>query len=194
LACWPFRKLKLLRRNVLFSVSQRLSSASSLKSCKCLCRQQPCTSRFKPWVQVLKDIEAALEPVIFPGQEDGRDPRACPACSTGRLHLCNSVHGGFVACSNASKDGSCTFRRGLLPRDDLSVEEQTTRGRLVGTDPQTHAEIRLLLGPYGQCDPHYKILLPPAHHVWGPAASNYRRGVALPTYWWPLVAINQLEV
>jgi DNA topoisomerase-1 len=50
--------------------------------------------------EVLDKLDAALAPQLYPEREDGTDPRACPLCGTGSLHLKTSRTGGFVGCSN----------------------------------------------------------------------------------------------
>ncbi|GAB4294055.1 MAG: type I DNA topoisomerase [Roseovarius sp.] len=49
--------------------------------------------------EVLDRLDAALAPSLYPPREDGSDPRACPLCGEGRLHLKTSRTGGFVGCS-----------------------------------------------------------------------------------------------
>jgi len=50
--------------------------------------------------EVLDKLDAALAPQLYPEREDGSDPRACPLCGSGSLHLKTSRTGGFVGCSN----------------------------------------------------------------------------------------------
>ncbi|RME18613.1 MAG: type I DNA topoisomerase, partial [Alphaproteobacteria bacterium] len=50
--------------------------------------------------EVLDRLDEALAPQLYPPREDGADPRACPLCGTGRLHLKTSRTGGFIGCSN----------------------------------------------------------------------------------------------
>jgi DNA topoisomerase I len=50
--------------------------------------------------EVLDKLDAALAPQLYPEREDGSDPRACPVCGNGSLHLKTSRTGGFVGCSN----------------------------------------------------------------------------------------------
>src|SRR5215468_1028731 len=51
-------------------------------------------------MQVVAALDEALGPHFFPPQSDGSDPRACPACGTGRLGIKLSHYGGFIGCSN----------------------------------------------------------------------------------------------
>ena len=58
--------------------------------------------------EVLDVLDDALAPQLYPPREDGADPRACPKCGTGRLHLKTSRTGGFVGCGNYPE---CTYTR-----------------------------------------------------------------------------------
>ncbi|MBV7410631.1 type I DNA topoisomerase [Maritimibacter sp. DP1N21-5] len=50
--------------------------------------------------EVLDKLDAALAPQLYPPREDGSDPRKCPLCGNGDLHLKTSRTGGFIGCSN----------------------------------------------------------------------------------------------
>lgn len=50
--------------------------------------------------EVLSVLDEALAPTLYPPREDGGDPRICPLCGEGRLHLKTSRSGGFVGCGN----------------------------------------------------------------------------------------------
>jgi DNA topoisomerase-1 len=58
--------------------------------------------------EVLDVLDDVLAPQLYPPREDGGDPRACPKCGTGRLHLKTSRTGGFVGCGNYPE---CTYTR-----------------------------------------------------------------------------------
>ncbi|WP_084862523.1 type I DNA topoisomerase [Salibaculum halophilum] len=58
--------------------------------------------------EVLDVLDDVLAPQLYPPREDGSDPRACPKCGTGRLHLKTSRTGGFVGCGNYPE---CTYTR-----------------------------------------------------------------------------------
>ncbi|MEM6694517.1 MAG: type I DNA topoisomerase [Pseudomonadota bacterium] len=60
--------------------------------------------------EVLDKLDAALAPQLYPPREDGSDPRSCPSCSDGRLHLKTSKMGGFVGCGNYP---NCTYTRSI---------------------------------------------------------------------------------
>ncbi|HBQ36369.1 MAG TPA: type I DNA topoisomerase, partial [Rhodobacteraceae bacterium] len=50
--------------------------------------------------EVLDTLDAVLAPSLYPPREDGTDPRVCPLCGNGQLHLKTSKSGGFVGCGN----------------------------------------------------------------------------------------------
>jgi DNA topoisomerase-1 len=58
--------------------------------------------------QVLDVLDDALSDQLYPPREDGSDPRICPKCGVGRLHLKTSRTGGFVGCGNYPE---CTYTR-----------------------------------------------------------------------------------
>ncbi|MBO9397555.1 type I DNA topoisomerase [Shimia sp. R9_2] len=58
--------------------------------------------------EVLDVLDDALAPQLYPPREDGSDPRVCPKCGNGQLHLKSSRTGGFVGCGNYPE---CTYTR-----------------------------------------------------------------------------------
>jgi DNA topoisomerase-1 len=58
--------------------------------------------------EVLDKLDEVLAPQLYPPREDGSDPRICPKCGEGRLHLKTSRTGGFVGCGNYPE---CTYTR-----------------------------------------------------------------------------------
>ena len=58
--------------------------------------------------QVLDVLDEALSPQLYPPRSDGSDPRLCPKCQSGKLHLKSSKTGGFVGCGNYPE---CNFTR-----------------------------------------------------------------------------------
>jgi DNA topoisomerase-1 len=99
---------------------------------------------------VLDAIDAELGPHFFPEREDGRNPRACPACEQGRLSLKLGKFGGFIGCSNYPE---CRYTRRLavLPANDNgdSVGAGFDGPRTLGVDPQTGKTVTVRQGPYG---------------------------------------------
>ncbi|WGV17605.1 type I DNA topoisomerase [Fuscovulum ytuae] len=51
--------------------------------------------------EVLEKIDEFLAPHLYPARADGSDPRSCPVCGNGRLHLKTARSGGaFIGCGN----------------------------------------------------------------------------------------------
>lgn len=93
--------------------------------------------------EVLDRLNDALAPHVFPDKEDGSDPRACPSCDNGKLSLKVGRFGAFVGCSNYPE---CKFTRQLT----VGAEgEEATGDRVLGTDPETGAEVSLKTGRFG---------------------------------------------
>ncbi|MFN4355216.1 type I DNA topoisomerase [Parvibaculum sp.] len=93
--------------------------------------------------EVLDRLNDVLAPHVFPDKGDGTDPRACPSCDNGRLSLKVGRFGAFVGCSNYP---DCKFTRQLT----VGAEgEEATGDRVLGTDPETGAEVSLKTGRFG---------------------------------------------
>ena len=88
--------------------------------------------------EVLDVLDDALAPQLYPPKEDGSDPRRCPKCGNGQLHLKSSRTGGFVGCGNYPK---CNFTRPISGETNESAE------RLLGEE--NGDEIFLKSGRYG---------------------------------------------
>ena len=88
--------------------------------------------------EVLDVLDDALAPQLYPPREDGSDPRICPKCGNGTLHLKSSRSGGFVGCGNYPE---CTFTR------PISGEIDESSDRLLGEDAGD--EIFLKSGRFG---------------------------------------------
>ena len=88
--------------------------------------------------EVLDVLDDALAPQLYPPKEDGSDPRSCPKCGNGQLHLKSSRTGGFVGCGNYPE---CNFTR------PISGETNETAERLLGEE--NGDEIFLKSGRYG---------------------------------------------
>ena len=92
--------------------------------------------------EVIEALDAFLGPALFPKRADGSDPRACPACGTGRLSLKLGKFGGFVGCSNYPE---CRFTRQLGEGE----AEAQSKERLLGIDPANAEEVWLRSGRFG---------------------------------------------
>ena len=88
--------------------------------------------------EVLDVLDDALAPQLYPPKEDGSDPRRCPKCGNGQLHLKSSRTGGFVGCG---KYPECNFTRPISGETNGSAE------RLLGEE--NGDEIFLKSGRYG---------------------------------------------
>ena len=65
--------------------------------------------------EVLEAIDEALAPHLYPPRADGGDPRECPLCHKGRLHLKTARSGGaFIGCTNYPE---CRFTRPISSPD-----------------------------------------------------------------------------
>ncbi|WP_050603193.1 type I DNA topoisomerase [Ruegeria sp. 6PALISEP08] len=88
--------------------------------------------------EVLDKLDEALAPQLYPPREDGSDPRICPKCGNGQLHLKTSRTGGFVGCGNYPE---CTYTR------PIAGEGAEGEERLLGEDAGD--EIWLKSGRFG---------------------------------------------
>ncbi len=91
--------------------------------------------------EVLDKLDEVLAPQLYPAREDGSDPRCCPQCDGGSLHLKTSRTGGFVGCSNYPE---CRYTR------PIGGEEQGG-DRTLGEDKGDQIFLRSgRFGPYVQ--------------------------------------------
>ncbi|EDZ45930.1 DNA topoisomerase I [Rhodobacterales bacterium Y4I] len=88
--------------------------------------------------EVLDVLDDALAPQLYPPREDGTDPRTCPKCGQGQLHLKTSRTGGFVGCGNYPE---CNYTR------PISGEGAEGYERVLGEDDGD--EIHLKSGRFG---------------------------------------------
>jgi DNA topoisomerase I len=92
--------------------------------------------------EVLGKIDDFLAPHLYPARADGGDPRICPTCGTGRLHLKTARSGGaFIGCGNYPE---CRYTRPLAG----DAESVASDGRVLGQDDQGN-EISLRAGRFG---------------------------------------------
>ncbi|MGH1368625.1 MAG: type I DNA topoisomerase [Maritimibacter sp.] len=89
--------------------------------------------------EVLDVLDDALSAQLYPPREDGTDPRSCPLCGEGALHLKTSRTGGFVGCSNYPE---CRYTR------PIGGGEEQTGDKVLGEDDQGN-EISLRSGRFG---------------------------------------------
>ncbi|WP_293441760.1 type I DNA topoisomerase [Planktotalea sp.] len=129
--------------------------------------------------EVLDVLDAALAPQLYPPRADGTDPRVCPKCDLGNLHLKTSRTGGFVGCGNYPE---CTYTRPIAG-EGANGEEQ-----LLGTDKGDEIWLKSgRFGPYvqrGEVTPENKkpkrTSLPQARHGgWEKADTTLEKAIKL---------------
>jgi len=91
---------------------------------------------------VLDVLDEALADQLYPPREDGSDPRICPKCGEGKLHLKTSRTGGFVGCGNYPE---CRYTRPIGGDADQAGD------RVLGEDQGDEISLRSgRFGPYVQ--------------------------------------------
>ena len=92
--------------------------------------------------EVLDVLDDALAPQLYPPREDGSDPRTCPLCGEGQLHLKTSRSGGFVGCGRYPE---CRYTR------PIGGDAAETGDRVLGEDNGDEISLRSgRFGPYVQ--------------------------------------------
>ena len=104
--------------------------------------------------EVLDVLDNALAPQLYPPREDGTDPRICPKCGAGQLHLKTSRTGGFVGCGNYPE---CTYTR------PIAGEGADGEERVLGEDAGDEIWLKAgRFGPYVQRgEPTPEVKKPP---------------------------------
>ena len=130
---------------------------------------KPATADVTAMQGVIDKLDEAIGPFLFPPKADGSDPRTCPVCGTGRLHLKASfkMKSTFIGCSNYPE---CKYTRGF--GSGASNEEAGT-DRELGVDPETGQPVQLKIGRFG-----------PYVETTSPEAEKPRRS-SLPKGWSP---------
>lgn len=114
---------------------------------------------------VIDALDKDLGSHFFAESTDGSDPRDCPACQNGKLHLKLGRFGAFIGCSNYP---DCQYTRKLSLENTESEEGDILKEgtKTLGEDPQTGNVITLRKGPYGlylqsgEADPENKKIKP----------------------------------
>ncbi|UWS04695.1 type I DNA topoisomerase [Phaeobacter inhibens] len=134
--------------------------------------------------EVLDVLDDALAPQLYPPREDCVDPRVCPKCGAGQLHLKTSRTGGFVGCGNYPE---CNYTR------PISGEGAEGYERILGEDDGDEIHLKSgRFGPYvqrGEATPENKK--PPRSSLpkqgkdflpgWGPNEVTLEQAVTLLT-------------
>ncbi len=131
--------------------------------------------------EVLEKIDEVLAPHLYPPRPDGADPRLCPACQKGRLHLKTARAGGaFIGCSAYPE---CRYTRPLALTDEAEAE-LFGEGRLLGYHEGKPVTLRTgRFGPYvqlGEATP--EIPKPPRASLpkgWTPETIDLERAIKL---------------
>jgi DNA topoisomerase-1 len=90
--------------------------------------------------EVLSALDEMLGPHIYPPRADGGDPRQCPTCGSGKLHLKAGKFGAFVGCSNYPE---CRYTR------QLAADSEASADRVLGRDPDTGLDVTVKAGRFG---------------------------------------------
>ena len=108
---------------------------------------KPATAAVLDRQGVIDELDQAIGPFLFPDKDDGSDPRLCPLCKQGRLHLKASfkMKSSFIGCSNYPE---CRYTRGFGA--GANAEASADGGdRELGVDPATGRPVSLKIGRFG---------------------------------------------
>jgi DNA topoisomerase I len=107
---------------------------------------KPATATVLERQGVIDELDTAIGPFLFPDKGDGSDPRLCPLCKQGRLHLKASfkMKSSFIGCSRYPE---CRYTRGFGAGENAG--EETGGDRDLGIDPVTGQPISLKIGRFG---------------------------------------------
>ncbi|MFV0491894.1 MAG: type I DNA topoisomerase [Pseudorhodobacter sp.] len=96
--------------------------------------------------EVLDKLDDFLAPHLYPPRADGSDPRICPLCGNGRLHLKTARSGGaFIGCGNYPE---CRYTRPIsVPGGDEGAVISPD-GQVLGQD-ENGVDISLRTGRFG---------------------------------------------
>jgi len=116
---------------------------------------KPATAAVLERQGVIDELDEVIGPFLFPPKDDGSDPRTCPVCGTGRLHLKASfkMKSSFIGCSNYPE---CRYTRGFGAASAAGEAEGGT-DRDLGLDPVTGQPVQLKIGRFG---PYVQTAIP----------------------------------
>jgi DNA topoisomerase-1 len=93
--------------------------------------------------EVLEKLDDFLAPHLYPLRADGSDPRICPTCGSGRLHLKTARSGGaFIGCGNYPE---CRYTRPISTGEDSA---SAVDGKVLGLD-EAGQPITMRAGRFG---------------------------------------------
>ncbi len=93
--------------------------------------------------EVLEKLDDFLAPHLYPLRADGSDPRVCPTCGSGRLHLKTARSGGaFIGCGNYPE---CRYTRPISTGEDAG---SAVDGKVLGQD-ENGQPITMRAGRFG---------------------------------------------
>ncbi|RWR29023.1 type I DNA topoisomerase [Sinirhodobacter populi] len=130
--------------------------------------------------EVLDKIDEVLSPHLYPPRPDGSDPRICPVCHQGRLHLKTARSGGaFVGCGNYPE---CRYTRPISAPDGEGTA--ALDGKVLGVDEGLDVTLRVgRFGPYVQKgEATAEQPKPPRASLpkgWAPEAMDLEKALAL---------------
>ena len=130
--------------------------------------------------EVLEKIDEFLAPHLYPLRADGSDPRICPTCGSGRLHLKTARSGGaFIGCGNYPE---CRFTRPISGGEEGGISGD---GRILGQDANG-LEISIRSGRFGpyvqRGEATVEVPKPPRASLpkgWSPESITLERALAL---------------
>jgi DNA topoisomerase I len=96
--------------------------------------------------QVIDTLNEVLAVHIFPPRADGAEARLCPSCNEGQLSLKLGKFGSFVGCANYP---TCKYTRPMSTPADGAPEAVPAEGIVLGTDPETGANVTRRIGRFG---------------------------------------------
>ncbi|WP_028028949.1 type I DNA topoisomerase [Gemmobacter nectariphilus] len=130
--------------------------------------------------EVLEKLDEFLAPHLYPPRADGSDPRSCPVCGSGRLHLKTARSGGaFIGCGNYPE---CRYTRPIsVAADDPAA---ALDGKVLGELDGVEVTLRNgRFGPYVQKGEATEATpKPPRASLpkgWAPDALTFERAVEL---------------
>ncbi len=130
--------------------------------------------------EVLEKIDEVLSPHLYPPRPDGSNPKICPVCGVGELHLKTARSGGaFIGCKSYPE---CRYTRPISAPGDGSAA--ALDGTVLGMDEGLEVTLRVgRFGPYVQKgEPTEDAPKPPRASLpkgWEPAELTFDRALEL---------------